>query len=213
MKNQTLFSIFLLFALLFFKNDILRGQFGAGVAFSNDFYQRYTNPEDNLDLGRSSGSAILNFAIGPKLWIGKPAFSFSVEAQAGISLLGLDVSKFKGLGMSHFPIVGLFNFNGSSALGSEQKKGFSFGGGIQYNRTELYGVTSKYKDQGLTRSFFPTYVLQAGGGFGFNGFVVMGFLRYGFHPDSEARSFNIGIQSDLNILAFRKNLKNPNSSL
>src|SRR5690606_12013584 len=144
-------SLFVLVVLTFISHES-NAQLGLGIATNYDLYQRFTNPEDNLDQGRSAGSALTSFAVGPKIWIGKPAFSFSVEALAGIGLLTLDVSKFKGIGSTHFPIIGSFNFNGASGLGSELKKGFSLGGGIQYNRTELFGVTSKYKSAGVERN-------------------------------------------------------------
>ena len=200
-------TLFLCIYFIGIKNA--QAQFGVGAVFSNDFYQRFTNPTDD----HSSGNVLTNLAIGPKIWVGKPGFSFSVEAQAGIGFLGFDASKYKGIGMSHFPIIGSFNFKGTSGFGNDLKKGFSLGGGIQYNRTELFGLTKEFKDQGITRSYFPTYIIQAGGGIGFNGFVVVGFLRYGFHPDTKANSLNIGLQTELNVLAFRKNLNNPNSSL
>lgn len=207
------FSILLLFIFSIIFHYQTRGQFGIGVATNYDFYQSFTNPQDNLDQGRSSGSALTSFAIGPKIWIGKPSFSVSLEAQAGIGLLTLDVNKFKGIGSAHFPILASLNFKGVSGLGTELKPGFSIGGGIQYNRTELFGVTTQYKNAGVERSLFPTYIIQAGGGIGFNGFVIHGFVRYGFHPESEAQSLNIGIQTDLNLRAFRKNMNNPNSAL
>lgn len=202
-----LILLFLGFSCLGIKNT--QAQFGVGVVFSNDFYQRFTNPTDEY----SAGNVLTNLAFGPKIWVGKSSFSFSVEAQAGIGLFGFDASKYKGIGMSHFPIIGSFNFKGTSGFGNDLKKGFSLGGGVQYNRTELFGLSKEFKDQGITRSFFPTYIIQAAGGVGFNGFVVLGFIRYGFHPDNKSNSLNIGIQTDLNIIAFRKNLKNPNSSL
>ncbi|MBK8620373.1 MAG: hypothetical protein IPN79_01095 [Saprospiraceae bacterium] len=191
------------------------GQFGAGFTMNTDIYQRYTNPMDNQNEGRSSGSTLLNFSIGPKLWFGKNNFSFSVESQIGMGFTGYDTDGYKGMGMINVPIIGSFNFNGASTLSKDNKPGFSIGGGIQYNKTEAYGLRDKYVNQGLKRDFFPTYIIQAGGGFGFgpSGVAFLGFVRYGFHPDTEASSLNIGIQYDINYLAFRKNFKNPNSAL
>jgi hypothetical protein len=209
--SRTLFIITLCIIGVF--PQTLSAQFGIGLTLTNDLYQKYTNPSDDLDLGNSSGSAFLNYSIGPKIWIGKPSFSFSAESQVGLGLLGLDTKNFKGLGMANIPIIGQFNFKGASSLGSDQKIGYSLGGGIQYNRTELFGLREKYKDLGLKRSFFPTYIVQAGGGFGFNGFVLLMYIRYGFHPDSRANSLNVGIQFDLNLRAFRKSFNNPNSAL
>lgn len=190
-------------------------QFGAGFTMNTDLYQRYTNPKNNLDEGRSSGSTLLNFSIGPKLWLGKNNFSFSVESQIGMGFTGYDTDGYKGMGMINIPVIGSFNFNGASGLCKDNKAGFSVGGGIQYNKTEAFGLRDKYKSRGLSRDFFPTYIIQAGAGFGFgpSGVAFLGFVRYGFHPDTEASSLNIGIQYDINYLAFRKNFKNPNSAL
>jgi hypothetical protein len=198
-----------------FMPGISISQFGLGFGFNLDFYQRYVNPENNIIIGNSAGSAIANFSIGPKIWIGKPKFSFSLESQIGIAPLGLNASKNKGFGMATIPIIGQLNFNGNSALQTEESVGFSIGGGIQYNRTELFGLKDEYKNIGLKREFFPTFIIQAGIGYGIgnSGSLFNFFTRYGFHPDSKATSLNIGIQFDINMIAFRKNLKNPNSAL
>ena len=40
------------------------------------------------------------------------------------------------------------NFNGLSGLDREGRLGFSVGGGIQYSKTELYGLDDSYASQG-----------------------------------------------------------------
>ncbi|MBK8856088.1 MAG: hypothetical protein IPN10_18765 [Saprospiraceae bacterium] len=206
--------LFIFFFVLYLQT-LSTAQFGLGLTFNYDFYQRYTNPKDNFEAGRSAGSVLTNISLGPKIWIGKPSFSFSVESQIGIAPLGLDTKEFKGLGMATLPIIGQLNFKGNSGLQTEQSIGYSIGGGIQYNRTELFGLKNKYEDLGVNRTFFPTYIIQAGVGYGIgnSGFLFNLFTRYGFNQESKAQSFNIGIQFDINMIAFRKNLNNPNSAL
>jgi hypothetical protein len=43
----------------------VNAQFGYGLTASNDMYSRYKNPTDNI-ASPSSGSAVLNFGVGPK---------------------------------------------------------------------------------------------------------------------------------------------------
>lgn len=204
----------LLFVMVFvsFVSD-LRAQFGYGLTLTNDMYQVYTNPEDNTNLGRSSGNVLTNLALGPKIWIGNPKIAVSLEAQAGIGFFGYDTKNNKGLGLANFPILAQINFNGVSTFNSELKPGFSLGAGMQYNRTELYGIREKYAAILPERSFFPTYIVQAGGGYGISGFNVSGYVRYGFHPETKASSLNIGLQLDMNYFSYRKNFTNPNSAL
>lgn len=190
----------------------LHAQFGIGLTFQNDIYQRFTNPEEEADAYRSAGSAILNFAIGPKIWVGGKKVSLSVEGLAGIGVLGLAVKDYKGMGTAYFPLMAKLNFNGLSGLDKEGKMGFFIGGGLQYSRTELYGVSSDYKEDGVTRSLFPTYVAQAGYGFGVSGFGVSGTLKYGWNPDTRANLMAVGIQWDFNGPQLKK-IKDKASSL
>ena len=190
----------------------LSAQFGIGLTFNNDIYQRFTNPKDEGDAYRSAGSAILNLAIGPKIWVGGNNVSLSVEGLAGIGLLGLAVKDYKGMGTAYFPIMAKLNFNGLSALDKEGRVGFFIGGGIQYSRTELYGLREKYALQGVSRSLFPTYVAQAGVGFGISGFALAGTLKYGWNQETKANIMAIGLQWDFNIPKLKK-IANPSSAL
>lgn len=189
-----------------------RAQFGYGLSFQNDLYQRLANPESENDIYRAAGSTILNFAVGPKIWVGGRKVSLSVEGLAGVGLLGLAIKDYKGLGTAYFPFTAKLNFNGLSALDREGKMGLFVGGGIQYSRTELYGLNSKYEDLGVERSLFPTYVATAGYGFGISGFAVSGVLKYGWNPDNKANIMSVGIQWDFNAPMLKK-IKDKASSL
>ena len=137
----------------------------------------------------------------------------SLEAQAGIGFFGYDTKNNKGLGLANFPILAQVHFKGVSSFNTELKPGFSFGAGMQYNRTELFGVKEKFAAILPERSFFPTYIVQVGGGYGISGFALSGYVRYGFHTETKASSLNIGLQLDMNYFTYRKNFSNPNSAL
>ena len=108
-------QVFLMTALIC-TTYILNAQFGYGFTVSNDIYSWYQNPEsigpneELLDVHEGNGSLLLNLGMGPKIWIGAPKFSFSLEAQAKIGLFGLAVKDFKGLGNHSIPVVGRLNF-------------------------------------------------------------------------------------------------------
>jgi hypothetical protein len=187
-------------------------QFGYGLTASTDLYQRYVNPKDGI-LSPSSGSALLNLGGGPKIWIGGKKFSFSAEGQAVLGFLALSTGDYKGLGSMAFPVMGKLNFKGLSGLNSEGQTGFSIGGGIQWSKTEFWGLSDKAKEKGVTRDYFPTYIVQAGWGFGISGFTVHGFARYGINPDNKSsNTLNIGLQYDFN-LPMLKRIDNPESAL
>ena len=190
---------------------VMNAQVGIGAVLTNDLYQHYTNPSDNIS-DPTHGNAVLNLGLGPKLWFGGKKFSFSAEGSANIGLTGFTLGENKGLGALAIPVVGLFNFNGLSALSREGNTGFSFGGGIQYVKTELYGLSQEFVDLGVTRDWFQVFVVQVGFGYGVSGAMAQGIIRYGFHPDSDARSINIGLQYDFNIPMMQK-IDDPNSAL
>ena len=193
--------------------QLLQAQFGYGINITNDLYQRFTNPEseNDADIYRSAGSLLLNFGIGPKIWVGAPRFSFSLESSANIGLLGLALKDFKGMGTHHIPVIGRLNFGGLSGLDKEGKFGWSIGGGVQFNKTELYYTSDKYETS-LDRNYFTTYVGQVAYGFGISGFSIQGVLRVGYNPDTKANSFNFGFQYDFNIPKL-KQISNPESEL
>jgi hypothetical protein len=200
---------FLTLLAFLFISQIAMAQFGYGLTITNDIYHRYTNPKTTSNNAyRSAGSAILNLGVGPKIWIGGKNTSLSLEAQAVWGMLGFAVKDFKGLGTVAYPILAKINFNGLSGLDREGRLGLSLGGGIQYARTELYGVNDKF---GVERSLYRTYVVQAGYGFGLTGFGVAGFARYGWNKE-KANALSIGLQWDFNADQLKK-ISRPESSL
>ena len=201
-----------IFALFLFIIGSVQGQFGIGLTVSDDLYNRYSNPEDNLG-ARSNGVFLLDIALGPKVWVGGENFSVSAEAQANWGMLGLSLGDYKGLGSASFPIIAKLNFGGLSGLNHEGRFGFSIGGGIQYNKTEIYYLANDFEERGGTRSFFKTYVIYAGYGFGISGFAIQAFVKYGFNPDLDgARNMHIGFQYDFNLSKL-KNISDPASEL
>ena len=197
--------------------QLVHGQLGLGLTGSFDLYNVYSNPESNqpatATFSRRNGAALSSLGLGPKIWVGGKAFSFSVEAVANFSPLGLSIGDFKGIGAVSFPIMGHLNFGGMSSFNKQAKPGFSIGGGIQYNRTELFGLTDEFESQGVTRDFFRTYNVQVGVGGGLNGFTGKFYTRYGFNPSLDgAWSLNIGLQMSLNFLV-TKTIHKPESAL
>ncbi len=198
--------------------SMLNAQFGYGFTITNDIYNWYQNPvsigpnDQPLDIHEGNGSLLLNLGIGPKIWIGAPNFSFSLETQAKIGFLGLAVKDYKGLGNHAIPVIGRFNFGGLSGLDREGKFGWSIGGGLQWNKTEIYNTLNDYTERGVDRNYFRTYVGQVGYGFGLSGFTIHGVLRVGYDPDTKARSFNLALQYDFNIPNLKK-ISNPESEL
>ncbi len=189
----------------------LHAQFGYGFTASNDLYHRYVN-HSNSKSNLSAGSALFNLGLGPKIWIGSKNISFSAETQAVIGFLGLSAKEYKGLGTLAFPFIGRLNFKGLSTFDREGKLGWSIGGGIQFNKTELYGLTNEFASKGINRNFFTTYVVQAGFGFGLSGFTAHGIVRYGFNSDDKSKTLNIGLQYDFNAPMLKK-ITNPESEL
>lgn len=172
-------------------------QVGVGLVMAGDLYQRYVNPvEEGVDAGRSAGAAISSLALGPKIWLGGNNFSFSVEGQAHIAPLSFNVTEYKGLGAVAFPLIGKFNFGAASGFNEDKLLGWSIGGGIQYNKTELFGVSNKFPD--LERNFFPTYIGELALSLGIAGFDLGFYCRMGFGED-KARSFNLGYILNFNF--------------
>jgi len=187
-------------------------QVGIGLTVSDDLYNVYSNEEDGL-AHRRNGSVLLNPAIGPKIWVGSKNVSFSVEAQASLSVFGLAVKDYKGLGAASFPIMAKLNFKGLSGFSKDLQIGYIIGGGIQYSKTELYGLKQEFEDIGVSRDFYKTYNIQLGVGGGVNGFGVQFYGRYGFNPDLEgASNLHFGLQFDFNIPQLKK-IKRPESEL
>lgn len=207
-KQKVIYATLFIIMLL---ASSVKAQFGIGLAAKWDLYHRITNPSDDLAY-TSAGSAILNLGLGPKIWLGHPKMSLSVEAIPSIGFLGLAIKDYKGLGTASLPILACLNIKGVSGLDPEGRTGMSIGGGIDYSRTELYGLDPDYKRQGVSRGWNKTYLVHAGYGFGLQGFGLQGFGRYGFNPDNDASTFSVGILWDFNFLRLRK-IKNKASEL
>lgn len=178
-------------------------QLGYGFSFKLDFYSRYSNPPD-AKLSPSAGSVLLNLGLSPKVWIGSKDFSVSPEAGFMISPLALSSRDYKGLGAVAFPVMLKFHFLGLSNFNASDNFGFSLGVGRQWNRTELFGLSSDASDLGVERSFFKTWNLEADFGFGLSGFNVHAFVRYGWNNALDANSLNIGMGYDFNVPALKK---------
>ena len=157
-----------------------------GYVLGTDFYQRIKNPADEL-ASPSAGNVLLNYFLGPKVWIGGPDFSLSLEGQANIGFTTLSIKDYKGLGSVSFPLMAKLNFGGMTGMDREFDLAFALGGGVQYSKSELFYLSKSYKDKGVIRALNPTYIIEAAlgyGGFGLDGGL---YVRYGFHPDNEAR--------------------------
>lgn len=200
----------LIFYIIFTNNSI--AQIGYGLTASYDFYQYFANPKDDTGKSRTAGSAILNFGIGPKLWFGGEKFSFSVEGQASLGLLGLSAGDYKGLGLMSVPLMAKLNFGGLSSLDKEGSFGWSFGGGLQYSKTELYYLKDEFETLGGVRKWYKTYIGQVGYGFGMSGFSVAGYLRGGYNSETKACNANVGIQLEFNLNKM-KSIDDPASRL
>ncbi len=185
------------FVLFIFVTGV-SAQIGYGLTAKTELYSRYKNPPDNI-ASPSAGSALLNIGIGPKLWFGGDGFAISPEAAVVFSPLALSTGDFKGLGAVSFPIIVKAQFAGLSNFNRDGKFGFSIGGGIQYTRTELFGLDGDLSEQGVERSYYKTYIIEADFGFGLSGFNLHGLVCYGFNTDLDANTISIGIGYDFNI--------------
>jgi hypothetical protein len=189
----------------------LKAQFGIGFTVTNDLYMRAANPDDDI-ASEGAGSVLMNFGVGPKIWLGGEKASLSLEATAMIAPFAISIVDYKGIGMAAFPLMAKLNFGGMSGLDKEGKFGFYIGAGVQYTRTELFYVTNGFKDDGGTRALFDTYIGQVGYGFGMSGFAASLYTRVGYNKDTKANLFSLGFQFDFNIPKL-KEINSPSSSL
>jgi len=190
--------------LIIFSIQTGASQFNLGVVSGGDLYQRFVNPIDDTGADRSSGSAIMNASIGLKVWIGAPAASLSIESYLNSGSLALNIEEYKGLGALSFPVLAKLNFKGLSAFNIiEDKSGWSIGGGIQWNKTEVYGLSSAARAQGVERKYFPTYIAEVSFGTGTKSKVREFYIRYGLNPELSANSLNIGVNTTFSIPFFK----------
>lgn len=181
--------------ILFFISGMVSAQVNANLSLGFDFYSYYRNPEkEGQDIGQSSG-AILSPNFAAQIVFGKNNFSFGLEPQVTFSPWALDINQYKGIGAVAFPLLAKFNFGSFSGF-SQKIYGFSIGAGVQYNRTELFGLNHKYAD--VKREFFRTNVLELCLGGGIGGINFAYNFRIGFGAD-KALSLNTGfvIRADL----------------
>ncbi len=214
MKRLTQIITTLLFLVVAL--PMAQAQIGFGLTTGGDFYQRYTNPEDASDTTgalRSAGNMFTNMSLGPKVWIGSRRFSLSIETQVVFGATAFSIREYKGMGAVAFPIMAHLNFKGLSGFNKNSfGTGFAIGGGIQYNRTELYGTTKEYDY--LERKLFPTYVAEVKVGGGGQGILIDFYVRYGLGLDENnalngANSLNIGINAAYNLTVLRKSMRSP----
>lgn len=188
----------LLLTLICLTISISYAQFGYGVTAKTGLYQRFSNPQDDI-ASNSAGSALLNIGLGPKIWVGGERVSISAEASAMIAPFAISTGDFKGMGAASFPVMAKINFGGLVGVNKQGTLGLSIGGGFQWSRTELFGLTSKFETLGVERSLFKTFIGEIAAGFGMSGFAGYVYLRYGKNNELNARTFNLGIGYDFNV--------------
>lgn len=71
--------------------------------------------------------------------------SIGVQASANLAPLALDINEYKGLGAVAFPVMAKLNFGALSGFSSKLTGGY-LGGGLQWSRTELFGLNSKHRN-------------------------------------------------------------------
>jgi hypothetical protein len=178
-------------------------QLGIGLTSGMDFYQFYDkgDPEDVLE-SSTSGSVLLNSILGPKIWMGAPKFSLSLEAPVNLAIFHFDINEFKGLGAVAFPLAAKLNFGSASGFNDVSLLGFSLGGGIQYMNTEIFGTKKEFKDH-IETGFYKTYFGEIGLSFGLAGFDTSLFVRYG-KGENEEKSLNVGLVLNMNFTHLKK---------
>jgi hypothetical protein len=205
MKKFTIIFAFLFGGLAF--NDV-SAQIGAGLVLGGDYYQWYRNPEVAGEEALSStGNVLLNVAMGPKFWFGGENFSLSVEGHINWGITAFDMHEYKGMGNLSFPLIAKLNFGGISGFGQEDRKGIYIGGGMQFTRTEAYGLTSDYT-MNTTRNYFPTWIGEIGFGSGGEGITSTTFVRVGLGYENggfnQAFTLNVGSIIEINFSEFIK---------
>ena len=137
--------------------SIGHSQVGFGITTGIDFFQMYDKGDpDDLFKSSTSGSAIVNLILGPKMWIGGPKFSLSLEAPFNWGPLHFDLNEWKGIGAIAFPLGAKLNFGAPSGFSNSNLFGFSIGGGIQYMNTENFGTKKEFRDK-IDTGYFSTY--------------------------------------------------------
>lgn len=192
------YTLLTLFLMLLISES--QAQLNIGFVSGGDLYQRYVNPLDNTGTDRSAGSAIINGNMGVKVYAGLPDFSLSVESYFNSGTFALNIQEYKGLGAVSFPVLAKLNFNGLSGLRKIDKSlGWSIGGGLQWSRTEWYGLSLAARDAGVERNYFRNYVFEISFGSGNRNKVQEFFVRYGVDPVAGSNVFNIGLNTTYSL--------------
>lgn len=187
----------LLYAVLLFlsNNAVAQWNFRAGTAVYVDLnlYHWYQRPNTIGTSYRSVGQAVnILPSAAVCFWVGNPKHWFVLaEGKAEFFPYSFDLRGKNGFGALSFAALGKTLFPLSSRHGVCPY--MSFGGGVQWNKTELYVPPSH-------TPFFVTFVgeielgLGSGWGAGDNSTRLLGFfLRSGFAAHG-AVSFNVGIR-------------------
>lgn len=177
-------------------------QIGLGRVTGLDFYQYYRVPDYGNTTGHSSGSAVANIVLGPKLWVGGKSFSVSAEGALSFAPFAFNTAGHKGLGAINIPVSVDLNFMGLSGFSVEAKQGFSVGAGMSFNRTELYFVKDEYAEV-RDKGFYRIYFGQIGYGVGSGGNDLKLYLRYG-RGDNSASHISTGILMSTNYFTGKK---------
>lgn len=198
------------FLLLFFllNGFFVNAQVGFGTVGGLDIYQRFSNPKDNIAYS-SAGNILFNFIYGPKIYAGSKNLSVSLETQVNLGLTSLAIKDFKGVGALSFPVLCKLNFKGLSGFSTGLSSGFAIGAGIQYSKTELFGLLDAFEDKGVKRDFFKTYFAQIDLGYGSFGIDGSFYLRIGYDPVKKSNTFNLGLVYNSNH-TFRKKMNKKN---
>lgn len=206
MKKIYLLFCFTLFATLSIAQIKIKPQLVYGL----DLYQWYRNPYCSTCVNKeasSSGTSLISTPIGARVIIGKNNFSIATELGANFGWFTLDINQYKGVGSLAFPAMVKANFGALSGFSKNKLLGYSIGGGIQYSKTELYGLTKKYDH--LERKFFPTYIGEIGFGGGISGMQVSWNTKIGIGPNH-----GMVIQNSIQFyMNFKKDKKSDSSTL
>ncbi len=177
-------------------------QIGLGRVAGIDFYQHHRIPDYNGIKGHSTGSAVANIVLGPKVWVGGRAFSVSAEAAVSFAPFAFDTGKFRGMGVVSFPISVDLNFLGLSGFSVKAGNGFSLGGGISFNKADLYFVNAQYEAE-RDKSFYKVYFGQIAYGVGSGGNDVRVYVRYG-QGENSSYLLTTGILLSTNYITGKK---------
>ena len=193
----------IVYILFSFAPCILFGQFKAGTGFTYgvDLYKQFTNPHEADKIENPVNSVLLNFNIGPKVWVGFERFSLSLEGWASYAPFAYSYGDYKGLGALSFPVMAQLQFGGLSGFSKTGGFGVSIGGGMEWSHTDLYFIEEDLTD--VDRSFYDIPFGQIAFGLGYAGYAIQLYGRYG-KGDMDASNFSIGIVVDQNLTHFKK---------